>query len=380
MRRWFEPALAGLCLGYVVTLPLLLARGLWIVDVHGHPLAVDFLSFHAAGWFANHGKALTAYDWRAIHALHEAMTGAPLHGFFGWAYPPPFFLPVMLLATLPYAVAFGLWVGVGLALLGWALWRIGGRGALLLGLALPPIFANAMVGQNGFLTASLFAAALLTLPHRAWLSAALIALLTYKPQFGILIPVALASGGHGRAFLAATALVLLYAAGCWLWASDLTRAFLHNLIQNNSMFLGSGSAGFFKLQSVYGALRGIGAPAVLAWSAQGVLSFLMAVLVAIVWRSDLAYSLKAATLVAATMLATPYLYFYDLPLLAVALAFLWRDRTFDGPEMAATIAMILLLGLCALGMAPMGVPAAAICLGLVGRRIGMRNQNLTIRL
>jgi hypothetical protein len=372
MRRWFEPALAGVCLGYVVALPLLWASGLWILDIRGHPLAQDFLAFHAAGWFADHGKALTAYDWRAMHALHEVMTGAPFHGFFGWVYPPLFFAPVMLLALLPYPIAFCVWVVVSLALLGWALWAIAGRSALLLGLALPPVLANAMVGQNGFLTAALFGAALLALPRKAWLSGLLIALLTYKPQFGILIPLALLAGGYWRALAITVALVLLYAAGCWLFVPELTGAFLHNLVQNNSMFLGSGTAGFFKLQSLYGALRGLGASAFLAWGAQAALALAMAVFLAVIWRGDVAYPLKASALVVAALLATPYLYFYDLPLLGVAFAFLWRHRPFDGAEMATAIAVIPLLGLCAVMMAPLGVPAAAIALGLVVRRIAAK--------
>ena len=36
----------------------------------------------------------------------------------------------------------------------------------------------------------------------------------------------------------------------------------------------------------------------------------------------------------ASLLAPPYVYFYDLPLLAVALAFLWRQRNFDAIEQA----------------------------------------------
>lgn len=371
MRRWFEPVLAGLCLGYVLALALLWARGQWILDASGHPQKVDFLSFHAAGWFADHGRAIAAYDWRKIHAFHETMVGAPFSGFFGWAYPPLFFPLVMVLALLPYAMAFFLWVVASLALLAWGLWRIGGRGALLLGLALPPILGNALVGQNGFLTAALFAGALLTLPRKPLLSALLIALLTYKPHFGILIPVALMAGGYWRALIAATVLVLLHAAGCWLLMPDLAAAFLHNLVQNNGMFLADGSAGFFKLQSLYGVLRGLGASSLPAWSAQSLLTVGTAVLLAMLWRRGIAFPLKAAALAVSALLAMPYVYFYDLPLLSVALAFLWRDRPFEKTEMAAILVMMLLLGLCALVTAPLGLPAVAICAGLVVRRSRM---------
>jgi arabinofuranan 3-O-arabinosyltransferase len=368
MRRWFEPVLAGLCLGYVLTLALLWAHGQWILDAGGHPQVVDFLSFYAAGWLADHGRALAAYDWRAMHAFHQTMIGGSFSGFFGWAYPPLFFPPVMILALAPYGLAFGLWVLASLALLAWLLWRIGGRGAVLLGLALPPVLANAIVGQNGFLTAALFAGALLALPRKPLLAGVLIALLTYKPHFGILIPVALVAGGHWRALVAAMVLVLLYAAGCWLLAPDLARAFLHNLIQNNGMFLASGASGFFKLQSLYGMLRTLGVPFLAAWSAQVALAIGTAVLVALLWHRHTAFAVKAAALCVGAVLALPYVYFYDLPLLAVALAFLSRERAFETRELMAIGAMILSLGLCAVVVAPLGFVAVAISAGLVARR------------
>ena len=42
------------------------------------------------------------------------------------------------------------------------------------------------------------------------------------------------------------------------------------------------------------------------------------------WRSHAPFDLKAAALVAATLVATPYVYMYDLVALAVAVAFLIR--------------------------------------------------------
>ena len=369
MRRWFEPVLSGLCLGYAVVLALLAFRGLWILDSFGRPLAVDFLSFDAAGRLANHGKALAAYDWQAMHAFHVRETGAPFGGYFGWAYPPLFFLPVMMVAILPYPAAFAVWVLGTLALMALVLWQVGGRNGMLLALAMPPVLANAFVGQNGFLTAALLGAALLALPRRPLLAALFMVLLTYKPQFGLLVPVALIAGGHWRALAATTLLALVYGVGCWWLVPDLTTAFLHNLVQNNSLFLGSGSAGFFKLQSLYGLLRGLGLPPVIAWSAQGAVALALALLVAVSWRRDIAYPLKAALLVTAAVLATPYLYFYDLPLLGLALAFLCQDRAFDDREIAASLAMILLLAACAIVIAPLGVVAGAICAALVVRRL-----------
>jgi hypothetical protein len=58
---------------------------------------------------------------------------------------------------------------------------------------------TAFGGQNGFLTAALFGGFLLLLQGLPIASGILLGLMTYKPQFGILLPVALICGGHWRA-------------------------------------------------------------------------------------------------------------------------------------------------------------------------------------
>jgi hypothetical protein len=55
-------------------------------------------------------------------------------------------------------------------------------------------------GQNQFLTASLVGGVFLTLERRPALSGILLGLLSYKPQLGVLFPVALAFGGYWRVF------------------------------------------------------------------------------------------------------------------------------------------------------------------------------------
>ena len=56
------------------------------------------------------------------------------------------------------------------------------------------MFVNVGHGQNGFLTAALLGGALHWLDRRPWLAGVLIGCLAYKPQFGVLIPVALLAG------------------------------------------------------------------------------------------------------------------------------------------------------------------------------------------
>ena len=74
-----------------------------------------------------------------------------------------------------------------------------GRGdILLLALAFPAVLVNLGHGQNGFLTAALLGGALVVLDRRPIVAGILFGLLVYKPQFGLMIPLALVAGGHWR--------------------------------------------------------------------------------------------------------------------------------------------------------------------------------------
>jgi len=101
----------------------------------------------------------------------------------------------------------------------------------------------------------------------------------------------------------------------------------------------------------------------------GRLTFACAVAVAWLWRSNVAYALKAAGLAVAALLATPYLFVYDLPILAVAIAFLYRDRAFDRIEGAALAFALLCVAAFAFLSAPTGLLASLAVAALVLRRV-----------
>ena len=63
----------------------------------------------------------------------------------------------------------------------------------------------------------------------------------------------------------------------------------------------------------------------LAWTIQTLRGLALAGAPVWLWRSRAPFDLKAAALAAGALLATPYLYMYDVAALAVAFAFLLRD-------------------------------------------------------
>jgi hypothetical protein len=94
----------------------------------------------------------------------------------------------------------------------------------------------------------------------------------------------------------------------------------------------------------------------------------------LVWRSrSVDFSLKAAALAAGTLLVTPYLFLYDLMVLAIAVAFFVRvglDEGFARHELPALGLVAALLMVYLLLGAPTGFGATLIVVTLIGCRMG----------
>lgn len=370
---------AGIVAGYVASLISMFHRHVWILDARGTPIYTDFVAVWSAGKLALKGAALAAYDGRLQHAAELAAIRHTAQGFLGWPYPPHFFLVAAPLALLPYPIAFLGWVALTLALYGATVVAItGARSAALIAFAAPWVLAGVMVGQNGFLTAALIGFALLNLEKRPVLAGVLFGLLTYKPQFGLLIPLALLAGRYRRAFLSAgvTAIVLV-ALSSAVFGTAVLGAFLRELPHTTETLLVDGAVGFAKLQSIYGVVRWLGLPDAAGWAAQATVSAACAAFAIWLWRSEAPFTLKAAGLSAMVLLTTPYVFAYDMAVLAVSIAFLFRQGPFDRAELA-TIGFALFSFLAmALAEIPCGVFASIGVLAVVMRRLTKAGMNQT---
>jgi arabinofuranan 3-O-arabinosyltransferase len=240
------------------------------------------------------------------------------------------------LASLPYATAFILWCVATLALYATTIAKIArARNAWMVACAAPAVLAALISGQNGLLTASLVGLSLLFLEKRPALAGLILGLLSYKPQFGILFPLALAAGGYWRSFLwAGVSVVASNGLAAAIFGTGTLGAFLHAMTITNDLRIAHAGMGWNKLESLYGFLRATGFPGTAAWAMQALASVSIAIGVVLGWRAPLPYGLKAALLAAAIPLATPYILAYDLPVLAISAAFLYRERAFDKVELA----------------------------------------------
>jgi glycosyl transferase family 87 len=389
LRQGLRPAasdmLRRVCFGLVVANVAYLVAQIvgrnWILDGSGHPIHTDFTSVYAAGRLVLEGHPAAAYDWNLHYAAENAVVAHSQAAYLGWHYPPPFLLIAGLLATLPYAVAFFVWIATTLPLYLATLRAIvGDRIGWLVAGAFPCLMPNIISGQNGFLTASLVGGALVLLDSQPLFAGICLGLLTYKPQFGILFPLVLAAGGYWRTMAtAAASAVALALATIVLFGTTPWTEFFHWLPLTSNALLSQDHTAWAdhtewnKFQSLFAMVRLLGGGATLAWALQAALAAAAAIVLCAMWRSKhVAFELKAAGLAVGVLFATPYVYLYDLTILAVACAFLIRLATKTGflPGETLGLALIVaaLLMLPFLGV-PVGLPTEAIASLLIGRRV-----------
>ena len=283
-RRFFDGTLAGLFDGDRFT---------------------DYLNASFAGW------------------LSEPMPYRP------WVYPPSYLLPMLPFGLLGFAWSYAVFQLATAALLGAALWvgadRPNARGFVIAASLLGPAAAiNAAVGQNAFLTAALLVGGFRLLRNRPALAGVVLGLLTVKPQFWLMIPVALAAARAWEALawsvlagaaLAAASLVV-FGVECWQQWVDLA---LNSYGDPAAKWVEFGRiAG----DSVYACIVNAGLPEGLANAAQDMAVVIGAGLVYRAFRLPLPQDLRIAVVLACTILAAPHSSIHETVLLATAAA-LW---------------------------------------------------------
>jgi hypothetical protein len=265
-------------------------------------------------------------------------------------------------------------VGYAYCLVIWAI--VPDADALWIALAFPGTALNALAGQNGFLTTALFGAGLLLLRRKPLRAGVMFGLLTFKPQLGLLVPLVLIATRRWRAIAAAAFTTVAFAAiSLMLFGVQTWAAFLHSLPESSRQ-LNNAQMGWGKIQSVYGGLRLLGFGSGPAYSVQVIVALVSAAIAVIVWRAHrVTFDIKAAVLVTATLLVTPYVADYDFVLLALPIAWMARDGAQHGflPWEKPILLMTWLLPLFARFLAlkasiPLAPLVIAILLACIARR------------
>jgi arabinofuranan 3-O-arabinosyltransferase len=353
--------------------PAFYGRG-WVFDTEGLGIPTDFVNVWSAGKLALDGHPAQAWDWAVQKQVQVAELGQSYDGNFAWHYPPPFLFVAKLLAMLPYGLAFAVWPVVSLVPYLVAMRAIVGRSfGLLLALAFPVAMTNTLVGQNGFLTASLIGGMLILLPARPILAGVCLGLLSYKPQYGLLFPLVLIAASQWRTFISAGVTAAVLAAISWIaFGTESWQAFFHWMPMFSQAFLTEGRAPWGKMQSIFALVRYLGGSEPLGWTFQWIMTAAVAVTLVMLWRSHVRYELKAAAVATGTLLVTPYLFLYDLMVLAIAVAFLVRIGLAEGfrshelPALALAAGLLMLFPVVG---APTGFAATLVVAALIFGRV-----------
>lgn len=293
-------------------------------------IVCDFKAFYTAGQLAAEGTPALAYNY-TVHAQKQRDLVEPTatYPFIQFPYPPYFLVISEFFAKLRYVDALLLWQCGSFMLAALAIYRIlPRRETLLATLSFPAILANLAHGQTGFLTTAFLSAYLLLLEKRPALAGFFIGLLIYKPQFGVLIPIALIAGGYWRTIVVAVLTIAIMTLGVTLlYGLDAWTAFYHSfLLQKTVLERANEQLEIF--HSAFAFVHKMGGATWLCYSVQGVVQVGVAGAIIWLWRkkNPADYALKAAALAVGSLLVTPYILDYELFALLPALVFIARHQ------------------------------------------------------
>ncbi len=301
----------------------------------------------------------------ALNRTHAAWFAQPLL-FHPWVYPPVTLLLAAAFGWLPYlASLYGFLAVSCLALLA-ALWGWESRGRrawLVCGvLACPASAFTIGSGQLSFMVAACVVAGLGWLRARPVCAGLVLSLLCMKPQFALLVPVALLAGRHWRA--AASACLggaMLVAASVAVAGLGAWTAWLHLATGGDPQLGPLIQAVRVYDQSVHRCLEILGAGVTMAGTGQLLAIGIAAVCVGVVFHSRAAPRRQLIVLSCAMVFGAPHVGDYDDVLLALAAtlclldarltwlaAGLWLSPMLNPPGLVAVLNVRVLTCLSAL--------------------------------
>jgi hypothetical protein len=335
-------------------------------------------SFYLWVWarFLIEHPAVELYDPAKLATLQLAYGMDPT-SIYPFAYPPTMMLLLLPWGLLPYKLALGLTVGGSLLFYLWATvgreWR---SPALFAALVAPTTTLTIVAGQTGFLTGALMIGGFRLAERHPVCGGMLLGLMTYKPQLGLLIPVALAAARLWRAMIAASVTVLvLVAATSLAFGSTIWLTWIGAIRDFAGLFATQAGVLRHLMPTVAANLLqlSLGPAAVRIGQTLATLAT-----VVVVWGSFRrgATPLAIAALLVGTFLATPYALVYDMPIIATAVIWLVIERYRTGGLFRLGEVAVLVVAMffpCLMLMPqfrwPLSAVALALLLGAIMRRI-----------
>jgi hypothetical protein len=258
-------------------------------------------------------------DWWLISDAY--WTGKPTPNVV-FNYPPTFLILNLPLGLLDFPAAYFTFIFGTL----FAYIRVIGYisksklGLILIIISVASLF-NVLYGQNGFLTAALAGAALISLEHRRQVIAGiLIDLLSIKPHLGLLFPIALLATKAWRAIIVAfiTSSILFISSIALLGMNS-----YHDWFQKMNGLIHEIPSGLWgHVPTTFTFMQSVGSSIEIAYTGQIIVTILAMACIWKVWSHPSSWAIRSSILTTATCLTSPYLMTVDLTWLGLSLAWL----------------------------------------------------------
>jgi hypothetical protein len=133
--------------------------------------------------------------------------------------------------------------------------------------------------------------------------------------------------------------------------------------------MGPGERGEIMLYSMFGMLHRAGASPWISWSVQSAVSITVALVIWVLWAKPVSYDLRAAALCFGSVIVSPYVLFYDLCILSIAVAFLVKAGLSRGFLPGERLIMLMCWAGLILPIGPVPVIICVILLALAARPV-----------
>jgi hypothetical protein len=361
--------LCAVVLGVILFFFMLYMRIIWNVYTDnrpGHPPPFgDFFPLWSYAKIATQRTVAELYDMATLHDRQVAL-GMDPNVPNPFPYPPPAMFLFWPLAWMPYDTSYLVWIIGSLTLFVWTVRATCSRlpPCLLFVLISPASVGNIFMGQSGFISAALLTAGLRLATVRPVAAGILLGLLSYKPQLGILVPVALVAAGWWRVFITAAATVLALALAATLtygwqtWVAWIAMLPAYADLVDRAPSLP-------RMLTVIANLQMIGVSLTVAKIAQAGVAIFVALTVARCFRRD-PNPLATAALIVGAFLATPHAFFYDLPMVTAAMVLFIQARIdTTGRFSTFELAVLVVAGLFPIAMLTRNIPVPVSAVALL---------------
>lgn len=281
------------------------------------PKIKDFLAFWSAAKLSINGHPELAYDIESMRSVVEATTGS--NKSFTWLYPPTYQALIYPIGFLSYSTAYVITILFTSIIFIYLLILVGKKEDFVFIITTPTIFIGVIFGQNSAATASLAILSILYLRKSPAISGLSMGLLSIKPHLFLFLPLLAIVEKRWKVLAWATLTTLSTIAYSWLaFGSAPWISYFHNM-HMASDWIREGQLKTNLMISVASDLINIGGLSATVISILHMTNFVVLVLLnLIVFKNTQNLMSRGSSILVLTLSFSPYMFIYELTLLAVA--------------------------------------------------------------